>query len=301
MQLICPSCRKQTERGLELFTVEPEGPGLLRCQGCARAYPVVEGIPVLLRDLSRADSFGLLTALGPPATLAALGAQGPDDAPLPHMLDQLSTYLETWRTGFEALAERLRALPRAGAALEIGCGAGRALFELSRTAAQVVGLDHSGSLLRAAQRLLRGEELPCARRMAGRAYAEASVRAPAAAANVALVCADALDAPFAPGSFERVVALNVLDNVPSPRALLHHLHLLAAPGGDIVLSSPFSWRDGIVDEPERLAGPDPAAALRDEARALGWTILDEADVPWTLRRDARSATTYQVHWLRARR
>ena len=42
MQLICPACRKQTERGLELFSVEPAGPGLLRCQGCARTYPVID-------------------------------------------------------------------------------------------------------------------------------------------------------------------------------------------------------------------------------------------------------------------
>jgi SAM-dependent methyltransferase len=118
---------------------------------------------------------------------------------------------------------------------------------------------------------------------------------------VQLVCADALDAPFPPGSFERVVALNLLDNVPSPRALLHHLHLLAAPGGEIVLSSPFAWRDGIVEANERLAGPDPASALHEEIRQLGWRIEDSGDIAWTLRRDARSASVYQVHYLRARR
>jgi SAM-dependent methyltransferase len=301
MQLICPSCRKQTERGLELSTVEAHGPELLRCKGCARLYPVIEGIPVLLRDLSRADHFGLLAALGPAQALAALGAAGPDDTALPHMLDQLSTYLETWRDGFDALAGKLRGLGRAGLALELGCGVGRALFELSHTADAVVGLDRSGALLRAAHRLLRGEELHYARRMAGRNYAAASLRAPERAANVALVCADALDPPFAPGGFHRVVALNVLDNVASPRALLHQMHQLAAPGGELVLASPFAWRDGIVDESERLPGADPAASLRDELRALGCTIEDEADLPWTLRRDARSITIYQVYFVRARR
>ena len=301
MQLICPACRKVSERGLLLHTVDPAGPDLLRCRGCAREYPVVDGIPVLLRDLSRADHFGLLAALGPPQALAALGSAGPDETPLPHMLDQLSTYLETWRTGFDALAEKLRGRPRVALSLEMGCGVGRALFEMSRSAERAVGLDHSGSLLRAARVLLRGEELPYARRMAGRNYVAASVRAPAAAANVELVCADALDPPFAPGSFDRVAALNLLDNVASPRALLHHLHQLAAPGGEILLSSPFSWRDGIVEGPERLGGADPAAALRQEAAALGCSIEEEADLPWTLRRDARSATVYNVYFMRARR
>jgi SAM-dependent methyltransferase len=136
--------------------------------------------------------------------------------------------------------------------------------------------------------------------MAGRSYVPAVVRG-LRADNVELVCADALDPPFAPGTFDRVVALNLLDNVPSPRALLHHLHLLAAPGGEIVLSSPYAWRDDIVEEPERLPGPDPAAALRDEIRELGWTVEDDCDLPWTLRHDDRSSTLYRVHFVRARR
>jgi hypothetical protein len=105
----------------------------------------------------------------------------------------------------------------------------------------------------------------------------------------------------APGVFGRVVALNLLDNVSSPRALLNHLHLLAAPGAEIVLSSPFAWRDGIVEPGERLAGPDPAAALREEMRQLGWRIEDSGDLAWTLRRDARAASAYRVYYVRARR
>ena len=59
--------------------------------------------------------------------------------------------------------------------------------------------------------------------------------------------------------------------------------------------------DEIVAPPERLGGTDPASALRDEVTALGWSIEEEADLPWTLRRDSRSSTTYQVHWLTSRR
>jgi SAM-dependent methyltransferase len=262
---------------------------------------VIDGIPVLLRDLSQADALGLFAPLGEPEALAALAAAGPDSAPLPHLLEQLSSYLPSWEAGYEAIAQKLRGRPRVGHALELGCGVGRGLFELSRSADAVVGLDRNGAFLRVARALLSGAELPYARRMAGREYTRAVARAPAAVAFVQLVCGDVLDPPFAPGQFGRVAALNLLDAVRSPRALLHHIHQLAAPGAEILLASPYAWRDDVVELAERLPGGDPAAALREEIRTLGWTIEEEADLPWTLRRDARALSVYQTHYVRARR
>jgi SAM-dependent methyltransferase len=300
IDLVCPACRRHSERGLELSTVEPAAPELLRCRGCEQQYPVVDGIPVLLRDLSQADALGLFAPLQSPQVLAALAAAGPDGGPLPHLVEQLSSYLPSWETGFEAIAQKLRGRPRVAVALELGCGVGRGLSEVARSAGLAVGLDRSGAFLRAARILLSGNELRYARRMAGRVYQPAVIRAPAAVDNVQLVCGDLLDPPFAPGQFGRVVALNVLDAVRSPRALLHHIHQLAEPGAEIVLASPYAWRDDVVSLAERLPGADPAAALRDEVRALGWSIEEEAELPWTLRRDARALSVYQTHYLRAR-
>src|SRR5438094_5105154 len=157
MDLVCPACRRHTERGLELYTVDRDG-DLLRCRGCAREYPVLDGIPVLLRDLAQTDALGFFAPLGEPEALAALAAAGPDGAPLPHMVEQLSSYLPSWESGFEAIAQKLRGRPRVDLALELGSGVGRALFELSRNADHVVGLDRSGAFLRAARTLLAGKE-----------------------------------------------------------------------------------------------------------------------------------------------
>jgi hypothetical protein len=57
---------------------------------------------------------------------------------------------------------------------------------------------------------------------------------------------------------------------------------------------------------ERLGGIDPAAdlaaILRDGKELCArYRIEDEAELPWTLRRDARSAITYSIHYLRARK
>ena len=81
---------------------------------------------------------------------------------------------------------------------------------------------------------------------------------------------------------------------------------LCAPGGEVVLASPYTWQSGIVHEGERLGGDDPAAYLRarlergDDLRAR-YRIEDEAELPWRLRRDARSEVAYRVHYLRARK
>ncbi|MFN2547396.1 MAG: methyltransferase domain-containing protein [Myxococcales bacterium] len=280
-----------------MYTVERDD-DLLRCRGCARTYPVLDGIPVLFKDLAQTDTLGFFTPLNQPEALAAIAAAGPDGAPLPHLVEQLSSYLPAWESGFEGLAQKLRDRPPVDLALEIGCGVGRGLFELSRNANAVVGLDRSGSFLRAARTLLSGQDLPYARRMSGRSYVRASVRAPSAVTNVQLVCGDALDPPFAPEQFQRVVAFNVLDSVRSPRALLHHIHQLATPRAEILLASPYAWRDDVVPVAERLGTSDPATALREEIRTLGWSIKEEAEVPWTLRRDARALSLYQTHFVR---
>lgn len=61
-----------------------------------------------------------------------------------------------------------------------------------------------------------------------------------------------------------------------------------------------------MDEGERIGGADPAADVAailraGEGIAGRYEIEEEAEVPWTLRRDARSAVAYRVHYLRARR
>jgi SAM-dependent methyltransferase len=292
LPLICPLCRRHSERGLELSSLQFLD-GLLRCQGCGHEYAVAEGIPVLLREpaaLLQLDT----------AEAVELAVKGPDDAPVPHAMAQLSSYLGAYESGFEELAAKLRGRPRTGLALELGCGVGRGLVELADGADLVVGLDRSWPMLRAAGTLLGTGALRYQRRIAGRNYAQAVVHAKPLS-NVELICGDALNPPFAPGTFGRLVAFNLLDNVRSPRALLHHLSLLAAPEAELMLCSPYAWRDGIVDEGERLGGADPDAALREELAALGFRIEDDCELSWTLRHDARTVTIYQVHFIRARR
>ncbi len=333
LPLICPACRARTERGRELHTLslvatfavaagEVED-GQLACDNaaCGRRYPIVDGIPIVVAgSAAHLQRFGagILEPNLHPATAALLAAAGPDDAPYPWLIEHLSVYLDAhWGDratpppdgpsppfGMAAIAAKLAALPPRAATVELGASAGRGAWELARAGAHVVAVDLQFAALRRARRLARGLPLAYARRAAGRHYTTATIAAPTPAPAIDFVCGDALDPPLVPGAFDRVVALNLVDAVATPAQLISVVDGLCAPGGDVVLTSPYSWQSGIVDEEQRLGGADPAATLRQrfadghdlEAR---YAIADEAELPWTLRRDARAATMYRVHWLRA--
>lgn len=292
---------------------------------CGRRYPVLGGVPIVVADaaahLAR-FSAALVEGELAPELQALLAEPGPDDAPYAQTLEHLSIYLDahwgdraqpppdgpTAGFGMEALTQKLaeRAQHKVARAVELGCGVGRGTAELARGATFAVGLDWSPAPLKRARRILAGAALPYARRIAGRHYRTATIPAAAAVANAHFVCGDALDPPLAPSSFERVVALNLLDALPSPPRLLSVLDGLCAPGGELIIATPYAWQSSIVADEHRLGAHNPAAELRrrlDEGVELEerYRIEDEAELPWSLRRDARSATVYRVHWLRARK
>ncbi|MBL9014517.1 MAG: methyltransferase domain-containing protein [Myxococcales bacterium] len=318
--LLCPGCRTRDDAGtLHVRTLEPAG-DVLACE-CGRRHPVIDGVPLLLADPADVPRAGLVEPDLSPEAAAALAEGGPDDAAWPRHLEHLSIYLDAhWGDRAEpapdvepfasrALVDAVAALSPVPTCVELGCSTGRFVAELARTAEHVVGLDLSLGAVRRARHLLDGEPVAYARRIVGRHYAPARAAAgdrAVPAARRTLVCGDALDPPLLPAAFQRVVALNLLDAVPRPALLLRVLDGLCAPGGEVVLASPFAWQSTVMDEPERLGGADPARDLADRlrtGRGLGsrYEILEQTDLPWTLRRDARSAVAYRTHYLRARK
>lgn len=314
--LICPGCRILRDGRLDLRTLERAGE-LLVCE-CGRRYPVVDGVPIVLGDPTaylRADTMTVVERDLTPEVAALLVETVPDDAPYARLLEHLSIYLDAhWgdradpagALAFAPIIERLAALPRVEHACELGCSAGRIVAELARNADHVVGLDLQFGTVRRARKLLAGEAVAFARRMIGRHYAPVRI-APGdlATDRVTLICGDALDPPLIPRAFDRVVALNLLDSVANPRQLIAVLDGLCDHGGELILGCPYSWQSSVVPEGHRFGGADPGAALR--ALLTGgdltarYEVVEEAEILWPLRRDARSTLTYRIDYLRARK
>ena len=94
--------------------------------------------------------------------------------------------------------------------LDAGCGMGRYLRVAAEAGARVVGLDLSVAVV--AARAMTAD-LP----------------------GVAVVRGDLLRPPFAPGRFDHIYALGVLDHTPDPRAAFLALARLLKPGGRIAI------------------------------------------------------------------
>jgi uncharacterized protein YbaR (Trm112 family)/SAM-dependent methyltransferase len=316
--LVCPGCRTLSADRLDVRTLEDHG-DMLACE-CGRRYPIVDGIPIVMKDASayvRAEIATIVERELSPDVAALLVEDGPDDAPYARMLEHVSIYLDAhWgdraepppEPGFALapIVERIAARPRVGLAVELGCSVGRVLAELP--AERSIGIDMHVGALRRARRILAGERVTYARRIVGRHFSAAAIAAGASVPAVPrqLLCSDVLDPPLLPEAFDRVVALNMLDSVPHPMQLLSVIDGLCAPGGEIVLACPYQWQSSVMAEHERFGGADPAAALRailssGHGLRRTYTLEDEAEIPWTLRRDARSSVTYRTHYLRARK
>jgi len=282
--LICLACRVIADEGIELQTLERVGDEMV-CT-CGQRYPVLRGVPVI----------GPAPAEELPFDQESLH-KVTDDSALAHLAHHLSTYLDAHWPPRGPLVDKLRALEAVPATVELGCNVGGALAVLPGE--RLVGVELSQPTSCRAQALLRGESVPYLRRVSGKHFEPAVAHGIARPATI--VCANALDPPLVPGSFDRVVALNVLDSVAQPRQLLSVVDALCRPGGEIIVACPYQW----VGE-DRLESADPAAELVEILRSgrdlrAAYTVLDEAELEWTLRRNARSRVVYTNHYVRARK
>jgi SAM-dependent methyltransferase len=109
--------------------------------------------------------------------------------------------------------------------LDLGCGAGRHAFEALRRGAHVVALDRDAAEIAPVTGMFAAMD------EAGEAPPGASGRA---------VCGDATAMPFGNGSFDRVIAAEVLEHIPGDQRAMDEIARVLAPGGIAAVTVP-SW------------------------------------------------------------
>lgn len=167
------------------------------------------------------------------------------------------------RPWYAFAAKLLSSAPRAGLALDVGCGVGEFLGRLRSLGWEAQGVDgHAGQVERVRAAGFRAE------------------------------CADLEGAlPFPAAQFQLVTCLEVIEHVARAENLMSEMHRVLAPGGRLLLSTPNHgfWRSRM----RALWGFPPvnegvhlrfftAASLRALARAAGFEVQAQASFgPWT--------------------
>jgi len=136
-----------------------------------------------------------------------------------------------------------RRLPEFARALDLGCAVGRSTFELARHCAEVIGIDYSKRFINLAGRLQDQGSLPF------QTVEEGDLTQPRYAVvpsgidrnRVRFQRGDALNLPASLGTFDVVLMANLIDRLRNPRRCLEQLPRLLNRGGQLIITSPYTW------------------------------------------------------------
>ena len=144
-------------------------------------------------------------------------------------------------------------------ALDIGCAAGRASFELARHFEHVTGIDFSARLIGAGVRLIEQGVLRYTLVEEGelllykeRALAELGLDV--VRNKVEFLQGDACNLKDIFTGYDLVLAANLIDRLYSPAKFLQSVHERINPGGLLLIASPYTWLGEHTPRSEWLGG-----------------------------------------------
>ena len=183
----------------------------------------------------------------------------------------------------------------AARALDLGCAVGRSAFELTRAGAEVLGIDSSHRFIAAARRLQ--QEGVCAFAYVDEGdltlTATAVVPPDIDRKRVTFEQGDAQDLPRNLGMFDAVLMANLLDRLAEPQRVLQRLPGLLKAGGQLVITSPYTWMEDFTPRQNWLGGFErdgrPIRTFDTLKQILepDFDLVMVKDLPFLLREHAR--------------
>lgn len=193
----------------------------------------------------------------------------PDADPLPAFLGPRSPPLSE-RYPF-AVRKMWRPARRA---LDVGAACGRITYDLACDHGHATGVDLARELLDAAVDARARLDLP---------------------ANAGFAVADALALPFPDGAFDTVVAANLIDRVPDPARALAEAARVTAPGGLLLVGSPYTWKEEFTPRARWLGRIGDGGAEVRERLGRAFAREAETDLLFFIPHHARSGQLGRTH------
>jgi putative 4-mercaptohistidine N1-methyltranferase len=192
------------------------------------------------------------------------------------------------------VTEFLPLVSRVERALDLGCAVGRSTFELARTAREVIGIDLSQRFISAAQEIQRSGKIQFRRLEEGSFYTTTSRQLDPAIdrTRCRFEVGDALQLRSDLGTFDLVLAANLIDRVNSPRALLTALRPLISLGGYLLIASPYTWLAEFTPPREWLGATQSWSetstlqAIRDQL-GIAFELISSKDLTFLIREHVR--------------
>ena len=177
-------------------------------------------------------------------------------------------------------------------ALDLGCAVGRSSFELARYCHEVIGIDASHAFIKAASALQKGGCLRYTQILTGTMKKPLTARVPEGIdrGRVQFRVGDAHGLPNLLGSFDVVLAANLLCRMADPRKLLNQLPSLVKPGSYLILTTPYTWLESSTPRQNWLgATPEAGDSLRVIEALLQpeFRCIKVKDLPFLIREHAR--------------
>lgn len=183
------------------------------------------------------------------------------------------------------------AVGRNARGLDVGCAVGRATFELAGHCREVIGIDSSHAFVAAAKKVKETGKVDYDYAVEGDRKARASAHLPPDidAGRVKFEVGDATDLRGDLGTFDVVVAANLLCRLPDPRIFLQRLPQLVKNGGQLLLTTPFSWLEAFTPRDKWIGGTGERESADELVRALEphFELKHSKDLPFLIREHAR--------------
>lgn len=179
-------------------------------------------------------------------------------------------------------------------ALDLGCAVGRSCYELARWCTEVVGVDYSHRFIAAAEQIRSHGSIRYASREEGEKVVERIAHRPAETDwnRIRFEQGDAMNLGNKLGMFEVVLMANLVDRLSDPARCLRSLAGLVQQGGQLVITSPYTWMEEFTPKQNWLcadASGQSRSSLEGMADALGHAFRLErtGDLPFLIREHAR--------------